>query len=53
MSKLLVGLFVVLVVVWALTWLVLKVASGLVHLILVLAVVLLVLAALQRLRRRG
>jgi hypothetical protein len=46
-------LFVVLVVVWALTWLVLKVASGLVHLILVLAVVLLALAAVQRFRRRA
>jgi hypothetical protein len=52
MSKLLVGLFVVLVVVWALTWMVLKVASGMVHLILLLAVVLLGMAFLQRFRRR-
>ena len=53
MSKLLVGLFVALVVLWGVTWMVLKVASGMVHLILLLAVVLLAMAGLQRFRRRG
>ena len=53
MSKLLLGLFVVLVVLWGVTWMVLKVASGMVHLILLLAVVLLAMAFLQRFRRRA
>jgi hypothetical protein len=53
MSKLLLALVALLVVLWAVTWLVLKVASGLIHLVLLLALVLLVLAGAQRLRRRG
>jgi hypothetical protein len=54
MNKLLLGFVVLLVVVWALTWIVFKVASGLVHLILLLAVGLIGLAFVTRaLPRRG
>jgi bacteriorhodopsin len=36
------GLFVVLVVVWALSWIVWHIASGLIHLLLIVAVVALI-----------
>jgi hypothetical protein len=51
MTKVLVGLVVLLIVVWGLFWLVLKVASGLVHLILILAAVLMIVAFLRGLRK--
>ena len=53
MSKVLAGFAALLVVLWALAWLALKIASGLVHLILVLAVVLVAVAVIQRFRRRA
>jgi hypothetical protein len=51
MNKVLIGLVVVLLLVWGLFTLVLKVASGLIHLVLLLAVVLMVLAFLKGFRR--
>ena len=51
MTKVMLGLVVLLVIVWALFTLVLKVASGLIHLILLLAVVLMVVAFLKGFRR--
>lgn len=43
---------VALVVVWLVAWLVLKVASGLIHLILIVAVVLIVINVIQRVRAK-
>ena len=51
MNKVLIGLVVALLLVWGLFTLVLKVASGLIHLILLLAVVLVALAFLKGFRR--
>ena len=44
------GLFVVLLVVWVLSWIVWQIASGLIHLLLVVAFVALIFHLLQRRR---
>ncbi len=41
------GLFVVLLVVWALSWIVWHIASGLIHLLLIVAIVALIFHLLQ------
>ena len=52
MSKVLGGLALLLLVLWGLAWTALKIASGLVHLLLVLAVVLALFALVRRFRPR-
>lgn len=47
MRHLFLGLFVVLVVVWALSWIVWHIASGLIHLLLIVAVVSLIVHLLR------
>jgi hypothetical protein len=44
------GLFIVLLVVWALSWIVWHIASGLIHLLLIVAIVALIFHLLQRRR---
>jgi hypothetical protein len=53
MSRLLWSVAIVLLIVWVAVWLVFKVASGLVHLILIIAVTIVIVNVLQRLRARG
>lgn len=43
---------IALVVVWLVAWLVLEVASGLIHLILIIAAVLIVINVIQRVRAK-
>jgi len=44
------GIFIVLLMVWALSWIVWHIASGLIHLLLVVAIVALIFHLLQRRR---
>jgi hypothetical protein len=50
MSNAFLGLFIVLLVVWALSWIVWHIASGLIHLLLIVAIVALIFHVLQRRR---
>jgi hypothetical protein len=53
MSRMLWSVAVVLLIVWLAVWLVFKVASGLVHLILLIAITVVIVNVVQRLRARG
>ena len=47
MRHMFLGLFVVLLVIWALSWIVWHIASGLIHLLLIVAVVALIVHLLR------